>query len=51
MAFQQTDYICNTTISQTAIQNSRAAWTQGNYGKAWQILADAGDRYVDNTTR
>ena len=51
MAFQQKDFILNTTISQTAIQNARAAWTQGLYGKAWQILADAGDRYADNTTR
>jgi hypothetical protein len=48
MAFQQADFIPNTTISQTAIQNARTTWSQGQYGQAWQILADAGDRYADN---
>lgn len=38
----------STTISATAVATARDLYNQGQYGQAWEALAQAGDRYADN---
>lgn len=47
MTFESTSTVPN-TIPPSTVQTARDLWSQSRYAEAWNILAQAGDRYADN---
>lgn len=51
MTINSTVLIPNTipnTIPNSTIDTARSYYYQGQYAQAWDVLAQAGDRYADN---